>query len=120
VRKHANDAAARAVDIGYQHERNRHDDGQDEKQTRDSTLSYGPGIDGTYSHNEVSIVILNRLGLITPTYTKIKTFEPGGENIHGEWGPTQDDVLIYGDLGSVVFTTLGEAFCEAVMPDAIP
>jgi hypothetical protein len=32
VRQHTDNAAARAVDVGYQHERNRHDDGQDEKQ----------------------------------------------------------------------------------------
>jgi hypothetical protein len=88
------------------------------KDTRDSTLTYGPGVDGTYSHNESSIVTLNRLGLIASAYTKIKTFEPGGHNEHGDWGPTQDDVLIYGYLGSVVITPLGEAFCRAVMPEA--
>jgi len=87
---------------------------------RDSTLPYGPGVDGTYSHDEASIVTINRLGLIAPAYTKIKTFEPGGQNIHGDWGPTQDDVLVYGDLGSVVFTPLGEAFYRAVMPATCP
>jgi hypothetical protein len=87
------------------------------KETRDSTLRYGPGVDGTYSHDESSIVTLNRLGLIAPAYTVIKTFEPGGHNEHGDWGPTQDDVLIYGDLGSVVFTPVGEAFCRAVLTE---
>lgn len=86
-----------------------------EKETKDSTLRYGPGIDGIYSHSEAAIVTLNRLGLIAPAYMKIRTFEPGGHDIHGDWGPTQDDVMIYGDLSSVVLTKLGEAFCKAVI-----
>ncbi len=86
------------------------------KEVRDSTLRYGPGVDGTFSHDEASVVTLNRLGLIAPAYIKIKTFEPGGHDFrYGDYGPTQDEVALYGDLGSVAFTKLGEAFCRAVI-----
>lgn len=89
---------------------------RDIKETRDSTLTYGSGIDGVFSYPEMSIVTINRLGLIAPNYTTIKTFEPGGEDHTGDWGPTQDEVQVYGNLNSIVFTKLGEAFCRAVMP----
>jgi hypothetical protein len=85
------------------------------KETRDSTLTYGPGVDGTHSHDPVSVITLNRLGLIEPAYIRFKTFVPGGhDDRYGEYGPTQDDVSFPGDLSSVIITPFGRAFARAV------
>ena len=78
-------------------------------------LAYGPGVDGTNAHDPVSVITLNRLGLIEPAYIKFKTFEPGGhDDRYGEYGPTQDEISFPGDLSSVVITPLGYAFGRAV------
>jgi hypothetical protein len=47
---------------------------------RDSTLKYGPGVDGTYAHSATAIITLNRLGLITPAFVEFKTYEAGGHD----------------------------------------
>jgi hypothetical protein len=43
-----------------------------------ATVSYGPGIGGSDTHDESSVITLNRLGLISPNYTQIRTFLPAG------------------------------------------
>lgn len=86
-----------------------------QKETRDSSLIYGPGIDGTHSYDAVSVIMLNRLGLIEPAYIKFKTYLPGGhDDRFGEFGPTQDEARFPGDLSSVVITKFGYAFGRAV------
>jgi hypothetical protein len=84
------------------------------KETRASGLTYGPGIDGTHSYDEISVITLNRLGLIEPAYVKFLTYEPGGHNRYGEYGPTQEEVSFPGNLESVVVTAFGRAFGRAV------
>lgn len=84
------------------------------KETRYSSLAYGPGIDGSNVHDPVSVITLNRLGLIEPAYIKFRTFEPGGHDERGDYGPTQDEISFPGDLQSVVITPLGYAFGRAV------
>lgn len=85
------------------------------KETKDSSLVYGPGIDGTYSHDAIAVITLNRLGLIEPAYIKFKTFVPGGhDDRYGDYGPTQDEVSFPGDLSSVTITEFGYAFGRAV------
>lgn len=84
------------------------------KKFRDSTLTYGPGIDGTHSHDDISVITLNRLGLIEPAMVSFKTFEPGGHNHYGSYGPTQDEASFPGNLESVVITPFGAAFGKAV------
>ncbi|KYG22608.1 hypothetical protein SE92_22315 [Bradyrhizobium sp. AT1] len=85
------------------------------KKFRDSTLTYGPGVDGTHSHDPVSVITLNRLGLIQPAIVSFKTFEPGGsDDRFGDYGPTQDEVSFPGGLESVVITPFGIAFGKAV------
>ncbi len=85
------------------------------KETRYSSLAYGPGVDGTNAHDPVSVITLNRLVLIEPAYIKFKTFEPGGhdDRYGGEYGPTQDEISFPGDLSSVIITPLGYAFGRA-------
>lgn len=82
---------------------------------QDSTLKYGPSVEGTASHNAVSIISLNRLGLIFPAFTEFKTYEPSGHNRYGDFGPSGDRVRTYGDLEVVAVTEFGEAFCKAVL-----
>ncbi len=85
------------------------------KETKDSSLTYGPGIDGTYSHDAIAVITLNRLGLIKPAYIKFDTFVPGGhDQDYGDYGPTQDEVSFPGDLSSVTITEFGYAFGIAV------
>jgi hypothetical protein len=86
------------------------------KVVSDSTLKYGPGIDGTYSHNEESVTTLNRLGLIAPAYIEFETYDPPGhDDRYGDYGPTRDKVQVRGDLASVTLTAFGLAFCRAVI-----
>lgn len=85
------------------------------KKFRDSTLTYGPGVDGTHSHDPVAVITLNRLGLIEPANVSFKTFEPGGhDDRFGDYGPTQDEVSFPAGLDSVVITRFGIAFGKAV------
>jgi hypothetical protein len=85
------------------------------KKFRDSTLTYGPGIDGTHSHDPIPVITLNRLGLIEPASVSFKTFEPGGhDDRYGDYGPTQDEVSFPGNLESDVITPFGIAFGKAV------
>jgi hypothetical protein len=80
-----------------------------------STVTYGPGVQGTDGHDEASVITLNRLGLIAPNYTEIKTYYPG-KSEYGTEMQKGDSAQVYGDLLTVVVTPLGEAFCRAVMP----
>jgi hypothetical protein len=74
-----------------------------------------PGVQGTDGHDETSVITLNRLGLIAPNYTEIKTYRPGAENGYDAPMEESDSVQVYGDLLTVVVTPLGGAFCQAVM-----
>ncbi len=82
---------------------------------RSSTVTYGPGVAGTDGHSEVSVITLNRLGLIEPSYTEIRTYLPAAYDGDYKTLEQGDDVQVYGDLLRVVLTGLGEAFCEAVL-----
>jgi hypothetical protein len=87
-----------------------------EERFQSATVSYGPGIDGTDTHDAASVITLNRLGLVSPNYTQIRTFlPPGHDGDHKEYSPHEDYAMVYGDLTAVVFTPLGEAFCNAVI-----
>jgi hypothetical protein len=81
------------------------------------TVVFGPGIDGTHSYDEISVVTLNRLGLIEPAYVSITTYAPGGANRYGEFPPSTDEAVVAGGLESVNLTTFGMAFCKAVGMD---
>jgi Abortive infection alpha len=77
----------------------------DKKEERQSaTVTYGPGIEGTEAHDEASVITLNRLGLISPNYTQIRTFLPPAHD--GDWKTEvhEDYVQVYGDLLAVVCT----------------
>ena len=82
-----------------------------------STVTYGPGVRGTEAHDEVCVITLNRLGLIAPNYTEIKTYLPARHD--GDYRTLEegDNVQLYGDLLTVVVTPLGEVFCQAVIPN---
>jgi len=80
-----------------------------------STVTYGPGVRGTEAHDEVSVITLNRLGLIAPNYQEIKTYLPAAYDGDYKTVAQGDSVQLYGDLLTVVMTPLGEAFCCAVI-----
>lgn len=81
----------------------------------EGTLEYGECVDGTASHDATAVILLSKLGLIAPSFIKFKTYQPGGHNRYGDYGPFSDEVQVYGDLQAVVVTTLGERFCKAVI-----
>lgn len=80
------------------------------------SLTYGPSVDGTASHNPISVITLNRLGLVTPAYTEFRRYEPG-RDLHDYWGVRSDEMRAYGDLEVVEVTEFGVAFYKAVMAD---
>lgn len=88
---------------------------KNEVRFQSETVSYGPGISGTETYDEASVITLNRLGLIAPNYTQIRTFLPAAHD--GDWKTHlhEDYAMVFGDLTAVVFTPLGEAFCNAVI-----
>lgn len=70
-----------------------------QKETPDGSKCWGPGTDGTHSHDAVSIITLNRPGLIEPAWIKLKLYEPGGhDDRYGDVGPTREDVTVPGSL----------------------
>lgn len=89
---------------------------KEETMWQSPTVSYGPGISGTETHNQASVITLNRLGLISPNDTKIRTYlPPGHDGDRGDTWPHEDLAIVHGDLMVVVFTPLGEGFCTAVI-----
>lgn len=79
-------------------------------------LVYGPSVDGTASHDAVSIITLNRLGLISPAYTDFVSYIPNDERSFKEPSFFQGtDVRTYGNLEVVEVTAFGIAFYKAVI-----
>ena len=85
---------------------------------RYGSLTYGPRVDGIASHNAISIITLNRLGLISPGFTDVTNYRPNDERDYKTPDPFFcDDVRVYGDLEVVQVTDLGLAFYNAVIAD---
>lgn len=80
------------------------------------TLKYEPFVDGTKCHPEISVITLNRLGLVASSFTEFNTFDPPDR---GDWKasqePTRESVRVFGDLTSVTVTAFGEAFYKAAI-----
>lgn len=86
------------------------------KEDRYRSMTYSPTVDGTSSHSEISIITLNRLGLISPGYTNFLTYIPNEER---SWKDPDDfhtnEIKAYGDLEVVQVTEFGVAFYKAVI-----
>lgn len=86
------------------------------KEGRYRSMTYSPTVDGTASHDEISIITLNRLGLISPGYTDFLTYIP---NESRSWKDFDDfhtnEIKAYGDLEVVQVTEFGIAFYKAVI-----
>ncbi len=68
--------------------------------------------------DNLSILTLNRLGLIRPTYVKLRAYIPPSRRTWSEdVGRVGDPVAVPGDLSVVKLTQYGVAFCKAVMAD---
>lgn len=86
----------------------------------DSGVVYGPCIDGTLSHDPISVILLNRLGLIEPSQIEFMTYTPGGyHERYGEYEARQDKVSLPGDLSTVNLTYFGRRFAAAIGIDEI-
>jgi Abortive infection alpha len=79
-------------------------------------VAYAESVTGTESHDPVSIITLNRLGLIAPSSVKFETYQPEATYDLRE-GPSREIVRAYGGLESVRLTEFGDAFCKAVMSE---
>jgi len=78
-------------------------------------IKYGESVDGSASHNEISIITLNRLGLITPSYTEFKPYDESAfDKDFGIQLLNIDPIKAYGNLETITVTPFGEAFCKAV------
>jgi Abortive infection alpha len=78
-------------------------------------LFYGDFQEGSVPYDEVPIITLNRLGLVAPSIIEFETYEPAFRQGNREYPPERKTVRTAGDLDSVEFTPLGEAFCKAVI-----
>lgn len=59
--------------------------------------------------------ILFSLGLVFPSLVGFETYEPGGRERWGDYGPSRETLSLPGDLSTVVLTEFGGAFCAAVL-----
>ena len=88
------------------------------KQHRYGSLTYGPAVDGAASYDAVSIITLNRLGLISPGYIDFTSYAPNEERDHkNPEAFTVSEVRTYGNLDVVEVTDFGLAFYKAVITD---
>ena len=85
------------------------------KFTTDGTVRHGPAVYAGKDHDEISVIALNRLGLVAPGFTEFSTYSPPGhDDRYGDDAASGDPVRAYGDLGGVTITPFGEAFYAAV------
>lgn len=86
------------------------------KEDRWDGLTYGPTVDGTGSHDTVSIITLNRLGLISPGYIDFTNHVPNDERSYKEPRLFRgNSVRAYGNLEVVEVTEFGIAFYNAAV-----
>jgi hypothetical protein len=86
-----------------------------QKPTPDGLKVWGPGTDGTLGYDSVSIITLNRLGLIEPSWVKFKTYRPGGhDDRYGDYTAEMEDITVPSNLETVQMTSFGMAFAKAV------
>ena len=80
------------------------------------TLKFEPSVDGTKSHPEISVITLNRLGLVAPAFTEFDTYDPPDTS---GWkaspDPIRESLRVYGDLAFVTVTAFGDAFHKATI-----
>jgi hypothetical protein len=83
------------------------------------SITYGPTVDGTAKHDTVSIITLNRLGLISPGYTNIITYSPNDDRRSYKEPElfNTNEFRAYGDLEVVEITEFGLAFYRAVIAE---
>jgi hypothetical protein len=79
------------------------------------SVTYEPGVDAP-RYSQVSMSILFSLGLVFPSQVGFQTYEAGGHARWGDYPASREDVSLPGNLGMVVLTEFGEAFCAAVIP----
>lgn len=80
------------------------------------TLKFEPSVDGTHSHSEISVITLNRLGLIAPAFTEFNTYDPADAY---DWkasrDPLREPLRVYGDFAFVTVTAFGDTFHKATI-----
>jgi len=88
------------------------------EESRYGSLTYGPSIDGIGPHSAISIITLNRLGLISPGYIDITNYSPNEERDFKDPDPFRaSEVRAYGNLDVVEISDFGIAFYRAVISD---
>ncbi len=85
------------------------------------SLTYGATVDPNKNHNTISIITLNRLGLISPGRISVTNYSPNEDqgyspvSYSGRFGFNADDFEVPGTLESVEITDFGAAFYKAVI-----
>lgn len=76
-------------------------------------------VEGTAYHDPITVITLNRLGLIAPAFIEFDSYVPEGAYDLRE-GPRLDSVTAPGGLEYVTLTEFGDAFCKAVISPSHP
>ena len=88
------------------------------KADRYGSVTYGPAVDGIGPHDAVSIITLNRLGLISPGYIDFISYAPNEDRSFKNPDAFKgEDVRAYGNLDVVEVTAFGVAFYKAVIAE---
>lgn len=88
------------------------------KPDRYGSLTYGPTVDGIGPHDAVSIITLNRLGLISPGYIDFTSYVPNEDRSYKNLDAfSGNDIRAYGNLEVVEVTAFGVVFYKAVIAD---
>ena len=67
--------------------------------------------------DEVSLINLNRLGLVAPSTLEFQTYEPIYDSTRREYHHERETVVAQGPLAEITITPLGIAFCKAVISE---
>lgn len=80
------------------------------------SVTYPATIDGLYMHDEIPIIALNRLGLISPGYVDVTSYSPNdGRDFKNPDPFTTDEFRTYGGLETIEITGFGLTFYRTVI-----
>jgi len=91
---------------------------EDKKIGSKNDKRYESGMNGFPGHDETSVVLFYRLGLILPVSVEvINEYHKAGHDEKGDWGVSTEKTVVSDDLQVVDFTEFGERFCKASIGD---
>jgi len=86
---------------------------KNEKWFWNGPLKYEPGVDAP-KNADISMITLNRLGLVDGTRTQIYAYKKNESAKYSEKEGYEEELVVPGTLEVVTFTPFGEAFCGGI------